>query len=123
MDGDKEREGYTVKEIQSLTMRYKFEVFYCLLFVIASLFSLLWGVRISVFLAGLGGILGVLLPLHVERVLRKMSAFVLKQEAVTQLVIGIVSLVLAVFLPFLVFLLLGINGGMAMAHRYREPRA
>jgi hypothetical protein len=122
MDEEKRKEGYTVKEIQSLTLRYKFEVFYCLLFIIASLFTLLWGARISVFLAGIGGILGVLLPLQVERVLRKMSSFCLKQETTVQLVMGIVCLVLAIFLPFLVFLLLGLNGGMAMAHRYREPR-
>ncbi|HSX12031.1 MAG TPA: hypothetical protein VLF61_00895 [Rhabdochlamydiaceae bacterium] len=114
------KEGYTVKEIQNFTMKYKFEVFYCLLFVIASLFTLVWGARISVFLAGLGAILGVLLPLQVERVLRKITGFVMKQEVITQLVIGVVCLVLAVFLPFLVFLLLGLNGGMAMAHRYRE---
>lgn len=122
MDEEKRKEGYSVKEIQNFTMRYKFEVFYCLLFIIASLFTFVWWCRISVFLAAIGGVLGVLLPFEVERILRKMSSFVLKQEAITQLVIGVVCLVLAVFLPFLVFLLLGLNGGMAMAHRYREPR-
>ena len=126
MDGEKHkedhREGYTVKEIQHLTLRYKFEVFYVLLFLIASLFTLLWGAHISVFLAGLGSILGVLLPHHVERFLRKISSFCLKQDATVQLVMGIVCLVLAVFIPFMVFLFLGLNGGMVMAHRFREPR-
>jgi hypothetical protein len=119
MGDEDKKEGYTVKEIQQFTMKYKFEVFYGLLFIIASLFTFVWHVQLSIFLAALGGIAGVLFPQQVERVLHKISSFVTKQETITQLVMGIVCLVLAVFLPFLVFLLLGLNGGMAMAHRFR----
>ena len=121
MNHEHKKEGVSVKELQNFVMRNKFEVFYCLLFVFASLFTLVfWGPIISVFLAGIGGIIGVLLPARVELFSRKTIGHVLKQERTTQLIFGIVGLILAIFLAPLVFLFLGLHGGKSMGHHSKE---
>lgn len=66
-------------------------------------------------MTALGGILSVVFPAIVHKIVSKCFSFVNKQEKVTQIVLAVVVLVLAVFVPFIIFLILGVMGGLNLA--------
>lgn len=112
MDKNKPKEGVSVREIEEFTKKHRFEVFFCLAFVLACLFAfVMWGAGWSVVAATIGAVVGILLEEKVANFCKAAFRFVFKQEQTTQLVLGIVFLVLAIFLPPLYFLLLGLHGG------------
>lgn len=130
MDKEKLKEGISVQEIENFTKKYRFEVFFCLAFILASFFSFIFfGPAWSIYLAGLGGILGMWLPAKIEKMCNSVLKFIFKQEKVTQIVLGIVGWILSIFLPPLVFLFLGLMGGKdihlqsAQAHSTQPPSA
>lgn len=120
---EKKKEGLSIKEIEGYAKRHRFEIFYCLLFVFASLFTLVfWGAALSILLTGLGGILGVLFPHKVDMFAKKMFSFVFKQEKITQLVIGIAALIIAIFVAPLIFFVIGLHAGHCFAnHSIERP--
>lgn len=111
MDTKNLKEGVSVKEIESFAKKHRIEVFFCLALILSCLFSFIffsgWGSP----LAAIGGILGILFPSQVETFLKKTSAFLRKQEEITQLILGIAGLILSIFLPIITFFLLGVCGG------------
>ena len=112
MDKNKPKEGVSVREIEEFTKKHRFEVFFCLAFILACLFTfVLWGAGWSVVAAAIGAVVGILLEGPVSNFCKSAFRFVFRQEQTTQLVLGIVFLVLAIFLPPLYFLLLGLHGG------------
>lgn len=118
---EKPKEGVSVKEIEKFTKKYRFEVFYTVTFVLACLFSfIVWGAFWSVLLATVGALVGVLLPAKVTQCSNKSCAFVFKQEPTTQLILGVVVLILAIFVSPVIFFILGANGGKDMYLRAVE---
>ncbi len=121
MDEEKKKEGVSVKELENYAKKHRFEIFFCILFILASLFTLIfWGPTISIFLAGIGGIISVLLPEKIEHLSRKFSAMAFKQQGTTQLIIGIVALIVAIFLAPIIFLLMGLHAGKSMMNLSKE---
>ena len=121
MEEEKRKEGVSVKELEGYAKKHRFELFYILMFILASLFTFVfWGATISIFLAGIGAIIGSLLPDKTREFSKKICAFVFKQEKTTQLVLGIVGLIIAVFVAPIVFFLIGLHGGKSMIHRCKE---
>jgi len=116
MDTKKIKEGLSVKEIEGFAKTYRFALFCCVALVLAWIFSFVFFEGWSIFCAVLGGLLGVVLTKKVEDFLKKVVAFVRKQEELTQLVLGGASLVLSVFLPFLLFFVLGACAGVALPY-------
>jgi hypothetical protein len=117
MDGNKSKEGVSVKEIEAFAKKHRFEVFFCLAFILACLFTfVLWGPGWSVIAATIGAIIGILFVGKITHLSKMIFSFTFKQEPTIQLVIGIVGLILAIFLPPLFFLLLGLHGGKDMQH-------
>lgn len=115
MDGNKLKEGVSVKEIESFAKKHRFEVFFCLIFVLACFFSfVMWGPWWTIIAATAGGVIGVLMPDKIDSMCQKILQFVFKQEQTTQLVLGIVGLILAIFIPPLIFFILGLHGGKDM---------
>ncbi len=115
MDKNKLKDGVSVKEIEAFTKKHRFEVFFCLAFVFACFFTfVMWGPGWSVVAAAVGAIVGILMPGKVAHFSKMMFQFIFKHEELTQMVLGIVSLILAIFLPPLIFLLLGLHGGKDM---------
>ena len=118
MDPNKLKEGVSVKEIEAFAKKHRFEVFFCLAFIFACFFSFVFfGPGWSIFLAGIGGILGVIMPARIELLTKKISHFIFKQEKTTQIVLGVVGLVISIILPPIIFLLLGLHGGKSMHHQ------
>jgi uncharacterized membrane protein len=112
MDKNPSKEGVSVKEIEEFTKKHRFEVFFCLAFILACFFSfVMWGTGWSIFAATIGAVIGVLLSEKIARISKSALQFVFKQEQTTQLILGVVFLILAIFIPPLCFLVLGLHGG------------
>ncbi|SRR5581483_4196692 len=126
MDKNKPKEGVSIREIEEFTKKHRFEVFFCLAFILACLFAfVIWGAGWSVITATIGAVIGILFPGKVANFSIATFRFVFRQEQTTQLVLGIVFLVLAIFLPPLYFLLLGLHGGKDLhrfANEHSHPR-
>lgn len=121
MDEEKKKEGVTVKEIEGYAKRHRFEIFFCILFILASLFTLIfWGPTLSIFLAGIGAIISIFIPGKVDQLARKMANMVLTKEGTTQIIIGIVALIIAIFLAPIVFLWLGLHAGRSIIQLAKE---
>lgn len=121
MDEDKKKEGVSVKEIEGYAKRHRFEIFFCILFVLASLFTLIfWGPTLSIFFTGIGAIIGIFIPNKIEHLARTMATKILHRESMTQLIIGIVALIIAIFLAPIVFLWAGLHSGRAIIHMAKE---
>jgi hypothetical protein len=116
MDLNKKKEGVSVKEIEDFARKHRFEVFFCALFGLACIFSFYSFFRPgwSIVLAAVGGILSVIFPTKTDLFVRKILKFVFSQEATLLIVLGVVGLVFAIFLPLLVFLLMGLCAGRAL---------
>ena len=114
---NKKKDGVSVKELEGYAKKRRFEIFFCLLFILASLFTLVfWGPTLSIFVAGIGGIISVFMPAKIESISKKMAHAVFSNEATTQLIIGIVALIIAIFLAPVIFLLVGLHAGKSMLH-------
>ena len=121
MDEEKKKEGVTVKEIEGYAKRHRFEIFFCILFILASLFTLIfWGPTLSIFLTGIGAIISIFIPGKVDQIARKMANMVLTKEGTTQIIIGIVALIIAIFLAPIVFLWLGLHAGRSIIQLAKE---
>lgn len=121
MDQKKDKEGLSVREIESFARKHRFEVFLCLAFVLSCFFTfVMWGAVWSIVSLTAGAILGVFFSEKVAGLSRMIFYFLFKQEPTTQLVLGVIALVLAIFIPPLYFLLLGLHGGKDMYHRAME---
>ncbi len=114
MDGNKK--GVSVKEIEEFTKKHRYEVFFCALFVLTCIFSLVghFGGGWSIFFGMGGAVLGSIFPSKTESFLRMVFKFIFKQDKTIQIVLGAVSLILAIFVPFIIFLVVGLIGGRIM---------
>ena len=111
MDAKKLKEGVSVKEIEGFAKKHRFALFFCLALLLSCLFNFVFFVGWSMVFGAAGGILGALFPQKIQKIFQGASCFFRKQEDLTQLVLTIVCLVLAIFLPILTFLTLGAAGG------------
>ncbi len=110
------KEGVSIQELENFGKKYRFEIFFILYFVLATLLTFLFfGAVWSIFLAGIGGILGVGLPNKVEKAAKASFHFVYKQEKVTRLILGIAGAIIAFFLPPLIFFFMGLIGGAGIS--------
>jgi hypothetical protein len=117
MDGGKFKEGMSVKEISSFTKKHRLEVFFCVAFLLACFFSfVMFGTGWAIIAASVGAILGVLLSGKVMHLFKTIFHFIFKQEQTTQIILGVFLLIIAIFLPPLYFLILGLSGGKDLFH-------
>ena len=111
MDTKKMKDGVSVKEIEGFAKKNRFELFFCLALLLSCLFNFVFFTGWSMLFSAAGGILGVLFPKNIEKIFQGASCFFRKQEDLTQLILTIAGLILAIFLPILTFLALGGAGG------------
>lgn len=115
MNDKKTKEGVSVKEIETFAKKHRFEVFFCLAFILACFFSFVFfGTGWAILLASIGGILGVIIPTQIENLARGIFQFIFKQEQTTQIILGVVGLIISIFIPPIIFLFLGLHGGKSM---------
>lgn len=113
---DKPKEGMSVKEIEAFARKHLYEIYFCLLFLLTCIFGWFGYFKMgwNILFAMGGGILGVIFPVHIETLLKKVFGFVFKQDKAVMLVLGAVGLIFAIFVPFIIFLLVGLFGGRFM---------
>lgn len=112
MDANKSKQGMSVRELESFAKKHRFEVFFCLTFILSCFFSfVMFGPGWAIIVATIGALIGVLLADKIANTSKSLFRFVFKQEQTTQLILGIVGLIIAIFLPPVFFLILGLHGG------------
>ncbi len=118
MDDQKTKETISVKEIEEFAKKHRFEVFFSLLFLFACVFGIVgyFSASWNVFFTMGGSILGLIFPLKTEILMKKVFNFIFKQDKMVLLILGGVGLILSIFLPFLIFVLVGTFGGRSMHH-------
>lgn len=117
------KEGVSIKEIESFAKNHRFEVFFCLLFLLAclsGLFEIVFKTRWNILLLFAGAILSIFMPKSVDGLLKKTFQFVFRQDKTIQMVFGIVSLIIALFFPIAIFFLLGVAGGYFLYQKANE---
>ena len=108
-------EGLSVEEIEKYTRKYTSEIFMIVAIAVAmfsSIFDFFIGASWGIFLTSVGFIYGLLCPKQVEAMIRKMLAFATKDKS-TEIMVGIVRIVIAIFLPAILFGILGLVSGTA----------
>ncbi len=116
------KEGVSVEELETFARKYTTEVFLILAIIIASIssiFNFFTGPGWSLSLAGIGAILSIAFPEVVVRFQKKFFELISKQEKSLQITIGIARLILALFLPFVLFAEIGFLAGLGF-HRYTK---
>lgn len=111
MSNDAPKDGISVKEIENFAKNNRFKLFLCLSLLLACFFSFVFFSAWTIILAAVGGILGVLLPSKVDAIFGKIREFCKKQEQATLLILAGVGLVFSIFLPPVIFFILGCAGG------------
>lgn len=112
---EKLKEGVSVHEIEEFARQHTMEAFSVLAIIIATVTSswnfFLGGPKIALFFVALGMIATILFPVPVERWLKQLYGFPLKQEKSTQMILGAVKIVAAIFIPFIIFAVVGLLAG------------
>lgn len=117
MDEEK-KDGVSVQQIENFGKRYHVEIFFTIVFILASFFSFLfYGPGWSIYAAGIGGVIGVWIPKHIGRIAHGTFRFCNKQQKVTVIIIAVVGIILSIFLPPLIFLSIGLIAGRSF-HRH-----
>ncbi|NGX33271.1 MAG: hypothetical protein K1060chlam4_01333 [Candidatus Anoxychlamydiales bacterium] len=120
---EKIKEGVSVEEIEKFARKYTNEVFLILALIIAtisSVFGFFTGPSWSLIFAGLLAIIGIALPVQVGKFLKKILKFQATAPKTTIIIIGIVRIVLAVFVPLILFAEIGLLAGYSFHTTTRE---
>lgn len=117
----KNDEGISVKEIEEYAKKNKFPVALALVVLLSCLFSIFLDMtKLSVIVFSLAALVGIFIPGKVAYLAKKVYAFIGKQEKTTQVVIGVVYLVLSIFFPPAIFAVLGLHAGKDTRHIMME---
>ena len=115
---NKPKEGMSVQEIENFGKRFRFEIFFFVCFARATIFSsVFFSMGWSIYLAGIGAVVAIWIPKHLDKLIKAVYQFVKKQEFVIQLTLAVVGIIISFFLPFLVFLFLGVMAGIGCHHQ------
>ncbi len=120
---EKLKDGVSVKEIEEFTRKHTTEVFSVLAIIIAtasSSWDFFTGPKTTIFFTALGCVLAVLFPVPIERGLKQFYNFVFKQDKNTQMIVGAVKVVIAIFIPFILFGLIGLLAGSSYHYFVRQ---
>jgi len=123
---EKLKEGVSVDEIEHFARKYTMEVFTVaalLVGAITSSWDFFTGPKLTILLFTLGSVLGVFFPAPVERGLKQLYSFTYKQEKTTQMIFGAVQIVVAIFIPFVLFGVFGLLAGTSYHYYTRHARS
>ncbi len=122
---DKVKEGVSVQEVEDFARKYTTEVFTVLAIVIgsiSSMFGFFTGPKMTIGFVAIGVILGIFFPAPVEKGLKQYYSFSFKQEKTTQMILGLVSIVIGLFIPFILFGFLGLLAGTSYHYYSRHAQ-
>lgn len=109
------KEGVSVQELENFGKKHLLVIALIVYFLLASLLTFLFfGATWSIFLAGIGAIIGILLPKKIDSTVQGAFQSIFKQEKTTKIVIAAIGAVVSFFLPPVIFFLLGLMGGASL---------
>lgn len=120
---NKFKSGISTQQMEDFAHKYTPEVFgICALFVgtISSLFDFFTNSNWSILFFAVGTILGIVFAADVEMKLRRIYHFISNQDKTTEMILGGIKIVVALFLPFLFFGFLGLFAGTSYRHHLRQ---
>lgn len=120
---EKLKEGLSVEEMQSFARKYLVEGFLVLAIIIAtisSVFNFFTGPGWSILAVGVGTIASLSFPKIIESWFKKISKFLLKPDRTFQIIMGVLKLIVALFMPFLLFIALGIFSGLFISTMFKN---
>lgn len=120
---EKLKEGVSVREIERFARKHMAEVVTVTALIIATISSswnFFTGPKLTIFVLALGVILGTFFPDPIEKGIKQLFSFAYKQEKTTQMILGIVILIVAIFIPFIIFGAAGLLSGTAFHYFTRH---
>ena len=122
---DKLKEGVSVQELESFARKHTTEAFSVLAILIAAIssaFDFFTGPGMTILFIAIGTIVAIFFPAPVEKGLKQLYRFTYKQEKTTEIILGGVKIVVAIFIPFLYFGLLGLLAGTSYHYYLRHSQ-
>jgi hypothetical protein len=122
---DKLKGGVSVHEMEEFARKHTTEVFSVLALIIgaiSSTFDFFTGPGWTIIFTALGCIVAIFFPAPIEKGLKQLYSFTFKQEKTTEIIIGGVKIVIAIFVPFIYFGLLGLLAGTSFHYYIRHAQ-
>ena len=122
---DKLKDGVSVQEMEDFARKHTIEVFMVLAILIgaiSSMYDFFTGPKMTIVFLSAVAILSIFFSAPVERGLKQLHSFLFKQEKMTQIIIGVVKIVIALFIPFVLFGLLGLLAGTSYHYYSRHAQ-
>ncbi len=122
---DKIKKGISVEEMENFATKYTPEVFSGLAIVIgtvSSMYDFFTGPKLTLLLLAVGMVMGTFLPAPSEKWLKQYYSFAHKQEKTSQMVLGCVMIVVALFIPFILFGFIGLLAGTSYHYYTRHAQ-
>jgi len=117
---DKLKEGVSAKEIEGFARKYAYESFLALAVIVAtisSMFDFFSGPGWSLLFCGIATAVAIFFPHQIRGGLEKFYSYVDRKEQTTLIIVGLVRLVVALFLPFIIFGGIGLLAGTSYNRR------
>ena len=122
---DKLKEGISVDELEGFASRHTTEAFSILALIIAAIsssFDFFTGPKLTIFFLVIGALITIIFPVPVEKGLKQFYSFTFKQEKMTEILFGAVKIIVAIFIPFLYFGLIGLLAGSSFHYYVRHAQ-
>ncbi len=117
MADEKKFNGFTVSELESRVKKYGLEICMCVTFILSAIFTLAWGGSMllwSILLCMILAVIGAIFPKPVKRAFHSTLEFIYK-ERVTSIAAAVISILASIFLPVIIFALVGLIAGKSIA--------
>jgi ABC-type multidrug transport system fused ATPase/permease subunit len=114
---NEKKTGFTVSELEGTAKKYASEIGLGVIFAMTAIFTLIWGGAMmvwSVILSMILAIIGALVPGSMMAGISKALDYVYR-ERVMLIITGVVLLVVAIFIPVLIFALVGLIAGGSLS--------
>ncbi|HSX37736.1 MAG TPA: hypothetical protein VLE95_02775 [Chlamydiales bacterium] len=122
---DKFKEGMSVHELEGFASKHTTELFSILAIIIgaiSSAYDFFTGPRLTIFFLSAGALIAILFSAPVERGLKQLYRFAFKQEKITEIIFGLVKIIVAIFIPFIFFGFLGLLAGTSYHYYIRHAQ-
>ncbi len=119
------KDGISVQEMEDFARKYVTEIFTVAAIAIgaiSSMFDFFTGPSLTILFLAIGAIIGIFFPSQTEKGLKQIYTFAFKQEKMTQMILGGVKIVVALFIPFLLFGLIGLLAGTSYHYYTRHAQ-
>jgi hypothetical protein len=123
--GHQPKEGVSMQDIEHFAKKHTTEVFSILALIIAmvsSAFHFFTGPGLTIVFTTVGAILAILFPAPIQKGLRQLYQFTYRQDKTTEIVLGAVKIIVAIFIPFLYFGLIGLLAGGSYHYHIHSSR-